>query len=115
MFRKTHAVIALRYLGGEWNLCPYVSRSLSSFGENWYRVLYMKLFSSSCFVKISAEQTILFLMGLNGITLNVCNVKSRDILKVQNVLVKSVCCVRVLHLKAFTLTEAYHGACYRKF
>jgi len=47
--------------------------------------------------------------------LYVCKVQSCDILKVQNALVKSVCCIRVLHLKAFTLTEAYHGACYRKF
>ena len=74
----------------------------------------MKLFSNSCFVIISTEETVLFLMGMNGITLNVYNVKSCDILKVQNALVKSVCCVRVLHLKAFTLTEAYQGACCRK-
>lgn len=74
----------------------------------------MKLFSNLSFLKISTEQTILFLMGMNGITLNACNVKSRDILKVQKAVLKSVCCVRVLHLKAFTLTEAYHGACCRK-
>jgi hypothetical protein len=113
-FAELIAVIVLCYLGGKWNLCLYFPRSLPSFDENWYRDLYMKLFSNSCFVKISTEQTILFLMGMNGITLNACNVKSRVILKVEKALVKSVCCIRVLHLKAFTLTEAYHGACCRK-
>jgi hypothetical protein len=63
-------------------------------------------------VKIGTEKTILFKMGMNGITLNACNVKSRDILKAQSPLViKSVCSARVLHLKAFTLIEACNGAC----
>jgi hypothetical protein len=74
-FTRLIAVIVLLYLGGKWNLCLYFPYSLPSLGENWYRGLYMKLFSSSCLVKISAEQTILFLMGMNGITLNVCKVR----------------------------------------
>jgi len=39
----------------------------------------MKLFSSSCLVKISAEQTILFLVSMNGSTLNVCKVRGHAV------------------------------------